>query len=115
MTSIRMLKRRRAGRSGARRCRTLEVVCAAPSFRVELRSGREILNAGASPNTTPVASESSTVNRSTRISSPECVVISERRGSSAGVKASSSLSPQYPSTKPIAPPVSASRLLSVSN
>ncbi len=82
-----------------------------PSLSVPWRSGRAAWSAGASPNSTPVSSDSVNANSNTRAST----ATSSMRGVPGGVSARSTSTPQYASTTPVAPPTAPSATLSVSS
>ena len=80
-----------------------------PSFSVSERRRREVLSAGASPDTIPASSERETVKIRTRVS--RC--ISAARGKVVGNIARAALVPQLATTNPSPPPVIASSRLSI--
>ena len=72
---------------------------------------RDALNAGASPNSTPVSTDSAIANVSTLAST----AISPVLGSVSGSTPTSSVVPARAIAAPSSPPINASRTLSVSN
>src|SRR5258708_3724244 len=85
------------------------------SLRVKFRSAREAFNAGTSPNTIPVSSDTPSVNTNTRQSSTTPDPSSPIRGMFPGLITSSARTPTYPSPRPSTPPARDNITLSVSN
>ena len=82
-----------------------------PSFKVSCRSVTETWSAGASPNTTPVTSESPRVKASTQPSTP----MFSMRGRPPGTAASTARVPSQAMASPAMPPARDSTTLSVSS
>ena len=85
------------------------------SLSAMFRSVRDPCSAGIRPNRRPVASETTTVNASTRQSTPTSDPFSPRRGIPAVLMDNRARIPATPSTMPSAPPATDSRTLSVSS